>query len=354
MTATDELAYIASLEKELATVAEKLKVKRLFREEGLGRITELREEQGRLRHQISRLQAQQELSRRLDKLTLQIEAKKKRKALILSRLQGAERLNQKSRDKGEKHLGDGTTDNLCDTSFHSNHDLCHFLESEFDKEAQTNGKDFHDSGSYFSIPETRSVYEGFEFRDRELRSGGGASQSQQSAGSSTSGVNSSYSLPFSYSPALCSTKGKIEHEPRQLDIASTPSPWASFERSSKSIRTRISPTKHHAKEMTDQDDVAPVAPSKALKLPSPIVPRLVRQGSVSPAKRSSSTTCSTTSTSVAGSSNTFSSISSTFSPPLVWEHSSAKAPKSPGDFLLAKNSNVQLPSMLDAMLERSL
>lgn len=354
MTATDQLTNIASLEKELAAASEKLKVKRLVRDEALCRITDLRDEQGRLRHQISRLQAQQELAKRLDNLTQQIEAKKKQKALLLSRIQSSELLSQKSWVKGDKQIDDEATENHSDTSFHSNYDLGQFLESESDKEAQTNG---NDSGSYFSIPETRSVYEGFEFRDRELRSSGGASQSQSqlSTESSASGANNSYRLPYYYSPAVCRSKGIIQQRGQPIISSkySTALPCAPTERPSKHSRKKISSTKHHAKEVKDQDVVAPITSSNALTK-SPIVPQLVRQSSVSPAKRSSSTTGSMTSASVDSSAISLYSISSTFSPPLVWEHSTTLAPKSPGDFLLAKNSNVQLPSMLDAMLERRL
>lgn len=380
MTAPDQLAYISSLEKELSESTERLKVKRHEREQGRGRIKDLLDERARLQHQISRLQARQELAMRLDKLTQQIEAKKQEKAAIANRM--------KASVVDKKKKLDETDDNSDATMIRSKRSIAsdgsvqqslhQFLDSKTEKREENDQRDFKRCESCFSIPETRSVYEGFEFRDRDdVQPRENASQSLLSTGSSASEGASSYCLPFSYSPALRSAKNRNKKLQQQLEqrkqnsaalssiaptsnslqtITSTfssPNPWGPLEPSpTPPIKMDVSP------RLSQGQSAGNGAPTSAWSsdvpsISSTFTPPVSWLSSTSSLNRKNATGGGAGTASVATSSTTFSSISSTFSPPLVWEHSTSQAPKSPGDFLLGNNANKQPPSMLDTLLQNS-
>lgn len=358
MTAVDQLACISSLEKELVAAVEKLKVKRHVRETGLCRIAQLREEQVRLRHQISRLKARQELAKRLDNLTQQIEAKERQKTLQLSRTQGFQHCGQSNKEEQDKQVDHEAFAEGSLGGFESDRVLDQSLGSETEENV-VEGEElvFNDSGSFFSIPETPSVYEGFEFRDRGRRSGDSANQSQFSAGSSTSGVTLSYYLPCSYSPALRSAMGRNQKRRHVSSVAppsitSNCSPLLLGAPTGPSLlhTKSVSRTKHRPQQVEAMEAGVPIY---SLNTMSPSSTLMTQTNLKSSMIRNTSTTASTNS-SIAASTTTLSSISSTLSPPLVWEHSTTPAPTSPDIVLLVGQIKERIPSLLDATLEKSL
>jgi len=347
MTAPDQqIAYISSLEKELSESAESLKLKRRAREKGLAKITDLREEQVRLQQQLSRLQARQELAARLDGLVQQIEAKKKEKADVVNSMKASVETNQEG--ETEEPANDKVKSDAIGQVLGRFFGKAHTNYNSAQNYMETND----DNASGFSLPETRSVYEGFEFRDEDLKSGESRSQSLLSTGSSSAGA-SSYCLPFSYSPALRSAKERNQKLEQQLARHSDNSMSTSVQSVSSTFSPPLlwePPRTSSVKMKHGQIHQADTSTSVS----STFTPPLKWQPSASSLAGSlnrdngSKSGCGTSV--AAASSTTFSSISSTFSPPLVWEHSTSH-PKSPGDFLL--NNKKPLPSMLDAMLHSS-
>jgi len=381
MRAPDQLAYISSLEKELTESTERLKLKRHEREEGSGRIKDLHEERARLQQQIYRLHARQEVAMRLDKLTQQIDAKKQQKSALVNRMQASVVDNKKQLDESEDNPDAMIRSNRSITSHGSSHQSLHqYLDGKTEKSDENNDdNDFNHCESCFSIPETRSAYEGFEFRDRDdIQPRENTSQSLLSTGSTTSGGSSSYYLPFSYSPALYSTKSRNQKLQQQLEkrtqntaafcsSASTSNTLQSITCSSFSpqllwespkppptspIKKNVSP-KRNQEQMTQKGAPYLTSSKSATSISSTFTPPVAWQSTASSLNRNYASGDGAGTVSVAASATTFSSISSTFSPPLVWEHSTSKAPKSPGDFLLGSNANKHPPSMLDTLLQNS-
>ena len=358
MTALDQLACISSLEKELVVAVEKLKVKRHVRETGLCRIAQLREEQVRLRHQISRMKARQELAKRLDNLTQQIEAKERQKTLQLSRTQGFQHCSQSNKEEQDKQVDHEAFAEGSLGGFESDRVLDQSLGSETEENvAEGEEQVFNDSGSFFSIPETPSVYEGFEFRDRGRRSGDSANQSQFSAESSTSGVTLSYYLPCSYSPALRSVMGRNQKRRHVSSVAppsitSNCSPLLLGAPTGPSLlhTKSVSRTKHRPQQVEAMEAAVPIY---SLNTMSPS-PTLMTQTNLKSSMIRNTSTAASTNSSIAASTTTLSSISSTLSPPLIWEHSTTPAPTSPDIVLLVGQIKERIPSLLDATLEKSL
>ena len=371
MTAeTEQLLYIASLEKELAESAEALKQKRKAREEcGLRPITDLREEQVRLRHQLLRVQARQDLAARLQALTEQIEAKKREQSVLVHKMMKGDDDSACTSSAAEDDSGNKSLDRYLD-----------------------DGQLDDSSSSYFSIPETRSTYEGFAFRDDDMRSrGSGSRQTSTSRGGSaavastgsSSGAVSSYCLPLSYSPAKRSSKSQNqakqlqqqpEHQKQQSDstsstttissqvpsISSTFSPPLLWKPSMASLASYPSKNSRKSSVLQSQEQQThsgSVCTSTGAQSTFSFLPPLPWQPSASSLAGSWNKYPAGGNSSVAASFTTLSSFSSTFSPPLVWEHSSrsgaSPAPKSPGDLLRCDHHNKQQPpSMLDTVLRR--
>jgi len=259
-----------------------LKLKRRAREKGLAKITDLREEQVRLQQQLSRLQARQELAARLDGLVQQIEAKKKEKADVVNSMKASVETNQEG--ETEEPANDKVKSDAIGQVLGRFFGKAHTNYNSAQNYMETND----DNASGFSLPETRSVYEGFEFRDEDLKSGESRSQSLLSTGSSSAGA-SSYCLPFSYSPALRSAKERNQKLEQQL-------------------------AQHSDNSMTTS------VPSVSSTFSPPLLWKPSRTSSLSPSKTINKQQIKMKHGQIPQA-DTSTSVSSTFTPPLKWQPS---------------------------------
>ena len=158
---------IASLQREFNALEGCLKLTKQRREKGLRRLEDLRDENERLKQQVAQVKAREELALKLALLRILVEAKETEKELALNRRQIDNVVDIAT--NVDERMGNGVDGCPCSPIERQPSSrslrpttLISLLNRASDSSSKQE-EDEDDSG--FFLVETRSVYEGFAFRD---------------------------------------------------------------------------------------------------------------------------------------------------------------------------------------------